>query len=187
MNKLERAQSIVGTSKGRPADEFYPTPEYATQALLDKEKFPENIWEPACGDGAISKVLINNGYSVESTDLYNHGYGKPDNDFLKQRYIWIDYAIITNPPFKLASEFLRHAYYDLEDCVKISLFCKLAFLEGITRSKLLEETHLTRVWVFRKRVTLYREGITMKNSGMIAFAWCVWEKGYDGQPILGWI
>ena len=53
----------------RNKNDFYPTPPEATLALLDKQKFEGNIWECACGDGAISKILIDKGYNVYSSDL----------------------------------------------------------------------------------------------------------------------
>jgi len=59
----------------RAAFEFYPTPPEATRALLSVETFEGSIWEPACGDGAISKVLTEAGYQVVSTDLIDRGYG----------------------------------------------------------------------------------------------------------------
>lgn len=37
--------------------DFYPTPEWATQVLIDNERFEGKIWECACGDGAMSEVL----------------------------------------------------------------------------------------------------------------------------------
>ena len=52
------AQSIVGDRReGRPEDDFYPTPPNAVYALLGAERFCGVVWEPACGDGAISKIL----------------------------------------------------------------------------------------------------------------------------------
>ena len=69
------AQSIVGTSKGRSKHDFYPTPAFATESLLEKEQFSGTILEPACGDGAISKILESNGFSVVR-DLCGHGVGK---------------------------------------------------------------------------------------------------------------
>lgn len=180
------AQSIVGTSEGRPSDDFYSTPEYATLALLSKEPFTGRIWECACGDGAISKVLIENLYDVVSTDLYEHnGHKHALMDFLKVNTTLAP-NIVTNPPFSLAYEFIDHAINDLH-VEKLALLMKLIALEGNKRSRLLESTHLTRVYVFRKRLTMYRNNIQMRNSGMIAFAWFVWEKHYDKEPKLYWI
>ena len=56
--KLKRAQSLVGTSEGRPEHDFYHTPPEATEALLKVEKFVGEIWEPACGDGSMSLVFL---------------------------------------------------------------------------------------------------------------------------------
>ena len=60
----------------RQIDDFYPTPPEATQALLDRIEFNKSIWEPACGNGAISSVLIENGHDVTSTDLNDFGFGE---------------------------------------------------------------------------------------------------------------
>jgi len=180
------AQAIVGTSPGRPEGEFYPTPEIATLKLLGKEEFPGHVLEPACGDGAISKVLEDAGYIVTSSDLYNHGYGETGIDFLGDHYTnWKDNGIITNPPFKLLEDFIEKCV-ELR-CKKFALFAKLTALEGKKRSHLLEKTYLSSVWVFRSRLTLTRNGEKQRNSGMIAFAWYVWEEGYYDRPRIGWI
>ena len=69
--KKESALAYVGhNNRGdREKDDFYPTPMAATQSLLDRQKFEGNIWECACGNGAMSKVMIDNGYDVYSSDL----------------------------------------------------------------------------------------------------------------------
>ncbi len=82
----------------RAAFEFYPTPPEATRALLSVETFTGSIWEPACGDGAISKVLIEAGYQVVSTDLIDRGFGRGGEDFLKSTRP-LAKNIITNPPY----------------------------------------------------------------------------------------
>ena len=184
-NSVKQAQSIVGTSSGRPKDDFYPTPAYVTEALLQKEEFFDPILEPACGDGAISKVLLQNRYVVRSYDLHNHGYGIFPVDYLSYNAYPPSYTMITNPPFSLFSEFVKKSI--LLGFNKFALFGKLSILEGKVRSKLLEETHLTRVHVFRSRVQLTRNGETATNSGMIAFAWFVWVRGNIGSPIIDWI
>jgi len=196
MDNVKQAQSIVGYSKGRPENDFYITPPEVTKALLEVEQFPSSIWECACGDGAISEVLMDDDpfRNVFSTDLVDRGYlmMAQTADFLKSgeplpfEIMNFEYAIITNPPFKLVSEFISHAVFDLK-CKKLALFAKLALLEGQKRSKLLEETKLTKVHVFRNRVLLTRNGEKKRSSGMIAFAWGVWEKGYTGKPTIDWI
>jgi 2-polyprenyl-3-methyl-5-hydroxy-6-metoxy-1,4-benzoquinol methylase len=81
--KKSSALAYVGHNANgdREKDDFYPTPENATQSLLDKQKFEGNIWECACGNGAMSKVMIKNGYDVYSSDLINRDYGEIGIDF----------------------------------------------------------------------------------------------------------
>lgn len=95
----------------RAAYEFYPTPPSATRALLSAESFDGPIWEPACGEGHISKVLEAAGYSVTSTDLATRwNYGDGGRDFLRETES-LGKHIITNPPYGrgLADAFVKHA------------------------------------------------------------------------------
>ena len=66
------------------------------------------------------------------------------------------------------------------------MLLRLAFLEGIGRKAMFEATPLARVWISSRRITTERGGEPLKNDGMIAFAWFVWEHGYKGRPGLGW-
>jgi hypothetical protein len=94
----------------RETHDFYPTWPAATKALLSVERFDGPIWEPACGDGAMSKVLEEAGYEVISTDLIDRGYGEGGRDFLME---WQPRApnIVTNPPFRWAIEFVDRALH----------------------------------------------------------------------------
>lgn len=69
------ALSIVGHDRdgGRPKGHFYPTPPESMISLLEVKKFGPRIWEPSCGDGAISKFLEKARHSVKSSDLNDHG------------------------------------------------------------------------------------------------------------------
>lgn len=175
---------IGGAMVGRQKDDFYPTPPEATEALLSVERFDGAIWEPACGDGAISRVLEAHGYTVQSTDLVDRNYGIAHIDFLMERQILPN--IVTNPPFKLANQFVRHAVSLTTG--KVAMLLKIAFLEGVERSRLFRETPLARVHVFSKRVTFRNtERGDVNGSGMMAFAWFVWEHGHIGKPELGWL
>ena len=106
--KKSSALAYVGHNErgDREKDDFYPTPPEATQSLLDRQKFDGNIWECACGDGAMSELLIKSGYNVYSSDLIDRGYGETGIDFL-QSTRQVD-NIVTNPPFNLATEFTIH-------------------------------------------------------------------------------
>jgi hypothetical protein len=182
--KRRRAQSLVGTSAGRPDDDFYPTPPEATRALLAREHFDGLTWEPACGDGAICRVLDAYGIPYIATDLIDRGFGQGGQDFFQSDLRATN--IITNPPYKLAEKFVWRALERTDG--KVAMLCKLAFLEGAKRRKLFETTPLKSVYVFSKRLSMYRNGEKGNYaSGMIAFAWIVWKHGHEGPPTLGWI
>jgi hypothetical protein len=170
----------------RQKDDFYPTPPIATRALLGVETFEGPIWECACGDGAISKILEAAGHTVISTDLVDRGYGTQRIDFLME-YRARAPNIVTNPPFKFAREFVDNALRLTTG--KVAILARLAWLEGKSRRELFERSPLARVWVFSERVPIVRNGDEMMagGGGMIAFAWFVWEHGFAGKPTLGWI
>jgi hypothetical protein len=178
------ARSIVGDSEGRPEHDFYRTPAKAVRALLSAESFPGITWEPACGDGAISSVLIENGLDVISSDLLDYGYA-PTTDFLTSD-LMVD-NIITNPPFRHAQAFVERALGSTTS--KVAMLLKLAFLEGKRRKDFFFHTPLKTVYVFSERLKLSRNGDdeAYKNGGMIAFAWFVWEHGYNEEPVVRWL
>lgn len=181
---------LVGSGSGaeRQIDDFYATPPSATEALLQVEKFQGVIWEPACGDGAISKVLKSRGYSVISTDLVNRGYGDSGIDFLME-YKRLAANVVTNPPFKLATQFVRKALELTTD--KVAMLLKVGFLEGVERAEVFDDAPFARLWVFRRRQSFLKNGthgIEMEGrGGMIAYGWFVWEHGHIGKPTIGWI
>jgi hypothetical protein len=177
--------TIMDDPKNRHPEDFYPTPPAGTLALLGVEKFRGKIWEPACGDGRMSRVLEESGLSMMSSDLYDRGYGESGVDFLTTRRKVAN--VITNPPFKLAQAFAEHALSLTSK--KVALLCRLAWLEGRKRHVLFTTTPLARVWVFSARMAMLRNGDAMLagGGGMIAFAWYVWEHGHQGPPALGWI
>lgn len=179
-------RGIISDAENRQRDDFYPTPPRATLALLAAETFEGGIWEPACGDGAISKVLEAAGHIVTSSDLIERGYGTARVDFLLDYQTTAD-NIITNPPFKFAQEFAEHALRRSHR--KVAMLCRLGWLEGLARQKMFQSTPLRRVHVFSGRVPMLRNGEAMMagGGGMIAFAWFVWEHGFTGKPELGWI
>jgi hypothetical protein len=186
-NAISYVRGIIPDAENRERDDFYPTPPRATKALLSVETFEGGIWEPACGDGAISRVLEDAGYEVLSTDLIERGYGQANIDFLLDWRTTTD-NIITNPPFKHAQEFVEHALNRSRR--KVAMICRLAWLEGQERRKMFESTPLKAVWVFSGRIPMQR-GRQHEDGkdvgGMIAFAWFVWDHAHKGKPTLGWL
>lgn len=153
--------------------DFYPTPDWATHALVDNERFDGRIWEPACGNGTMVKVLNDSGCPVDGSDLFDRGFGEIGVDFLKTNRTVEN--VVTNPPYNSAEGFveagLRQATH------KLCLLLRLAFLEGANRQKtIFAKAPPARVWVFSERITFYPAGAEVKGSGTTAYAWFVWDK-----------
>lgn len=164
--------------------DFYPTPKWATEALIENEKFCGDIWECACGNGAMSEVLAQTSSTVLSSDLYDRGYGEAGVDFLRATRR-VD-NIITNPPFNSAEGFV-HAGLEAAN-KKFALLLRLAFLEGGNRQRtIFSQSPPARVWVFSERITFYPEGVEQKGSGTTAYAWFVWDKDAPNTTELKWL
>jgi hypothetical protein len=163
--------------------DFYPTPAWATFALIDNEGFQGDIWESACGDGAMSAVLAETGNSVESSDLYDRGYGEIGHDFLTTTRRHAN--VITNPPFHSAQGFVAAGLKAADR--KFALLLRLAFLEGANRADtIFHRVPPARVWVFSERITFYMKGAQIAGSGTTAYAWFVWDKAHIGPTELCW-
>lgn len=157
-------------------DDLYETPACATRALLAHEPLHGCIWEPACGRGAISRVLMDAGHDVVSTDLVARGYGEGGIDFLMEHRAPPNAGtVLTNPPFKLADKFARHA---LTLVPKVILLLRWAYAEGENKSDLIDN-HLSHVWLGKERLPMmHRDGWdgAKQNAGMAPMAWFVFEQ-----------
>lgn len=168
-------------------DDCYETPECATRALLAAEPIAGPIWEPACGPGAMVRVLRSAGHMVYATDLVDYGCEESEAgiDFLHvSGPSFAVGAIVTNPPYKLAGEFVAHAL--LLGIPKIVMLLRLQFLESRRRSAILDCGLLARVYPFADRLPMmHRHGWTGPRAGSaMALAWFVWELGYRGRAEL---
>lgn len=163
--------------------DFYPTPAWATYALIENERFEGDIWECACGDGSMTEVLGRTGMRIVSSDLYDRGFGESGHDFLASDRRTAN--IITNPPFHSAEGFVAQCLKLAE--AKFALLLRLAFLEGANRTRTIFHKHPpARVWVFSERITFYPKGAKKAGSGTTAYAWFVWDKTRSGQTELRW-
>ena len=168
-------------------DDHYTTSPGATRALLLAEPLPKHIWDPCCGTGTIVTELRAAGHEVVASDLVDYGIpitapGYYRVDFLLERQAPTGCeAIVCNPPYKLAPQFVRHAI----ELVPITcMLLRLAFLESANRMDILEGGQLARVLVFRKRLPMmHRRNWTGKRaSNSIPFAWFIWRHDWCGDP-----
>ncbi|MGV7218705.1 hypothetical protein [Bradyrhizobium sp. UFLA05-112] len=153
------------------------------QTPIDNEKFDGGMWECACGDGSMSRVLEQTGQPARSSDLYDRGYGEAGVDFLRAEQTTDN--IITNPPYNCAEGFVASGVRLAKR--KFALLLRLAFLEGANGANtIFSKMPPARVWVFSERITFYPSGVEPKSSGTTAYAWFVWDKEADGPTELRW-
>jgi hypothetical protein len=191
MSRTDRTYNLNGAFKpparriaDRDGPDFFPTPAWATHALLDNETFEGRIWECACGDGEMARVLEGAGYAVRASDLHARGFGTAGVDFLKAAR-QVD-NIVTNPPYNAAEAFVTHGLKLVRG--KMALLLRLAFLEGANRANtIFLKTPPARVWIFSERITFYMKGAARAGSGTTAYAWFVWDKAAHGPPELRWL
>jgi len=162
--------------------DLYETPPEAVRALLEVESITGPIWECAAGRGAIVRVLREAGHEVTGSDLVD--YGSPDSrggvDFLKEHHAPDGVqTVLTNPPYRFAGEFVRHA---LGLVPHVVMLVRLAFLESQRRSDILDDGRLARVYPFKNRLPMmHRDGWEgPKASNSMAFAWLVWDADHRG-------
>jgi hypothetical protein len=169
-------------------DDLYETPACAVHALLRVEpslRAPVHVWEPCAGRGAIARELVSAGHSVAQMDLVPHDGADPGIltpvDFLMERRAPPGVEmIVTNPPYKLANDFIRHG---LTLAPRVIVLLRLMALEGAGRSDLID-THLARVWAGIERLpTMHREGWEGKKiaAGGVPFAWFVFDAAPRGE------
>lgn len=154
----------------RSKTDFYPTPKNVTVALLDRLKIPKQykIWECACGQGHMSKVISSYGYDVFSSDLYNTEYGENGIDFLLNDKKDTD-MIITNPPFKLAEEFIRHSI-DLQK--PFAMLLKSQYWHSAKRRSLFEQFKHVFPLTWRPDFLFGQKS----GSPTMECIWTVWDK-----------
>lgn len=164
----------------KPAD-LYPTPVDCTYSLLPHiaELLPANalVIEPACGDGKMVKPLEEFGYRVEGYDLrpeVTGGQGGFDYLNPKCHYDSAGYydAVITNPPFVVAAEFIRRS---LEEAPVVAMLLKAQFWNTANRKRLFRETkpYLELNLTWRPAFLEEERG----KSPLMDCMWVVWVRG----------
>lgn len=161
-------------SHKRQPEDYYATDPKAVTLLLDLEKFKGPILEP-----------FEKGFKVKSFDLVDRGFDKVQ-DFLTDEVSSWKGDIITNPPYKLANEFLNKALQIVPNGRKVAMFLKVQFLEGKQRKEFFRKYPPKKIWVSSSRLKCGMNGDFGGANSALAYAWFIWEKGYHGETVLDW-
>lgn len=178
------------TDVTREKDDFYATPPLAVRELMKLETFDKNIWEPCCGMNHITNVLRDNNYNVRTSDIVDRVNDGTIEiiDFLNcnEKY---NGDIITNPPYKLATEFVYKSMETITDGHKVAMFLKLTFLETKKRYELFKKYPPKVIYVASMRFGCSQTGEFNKDGNIgsaVAYCWYIWEKGYKGDTVIKW-
>jgi hypothetical protein len=178
------------TEEERQKEDYYATDPIAVELLLDLETFNKDVWECACGEKHMSNVLEKRGFNVRSSDIIKRCDDIEEYDFLKKENIEWNGDIITNPPYKYAEEFIYKALQIIPTGNKVAMFLRLQFLEGKKRKQLFTNFPPSKVLISSSRIICAKNADfeKMKQGGgsAVAFAWFIWEKGFQGDPIIKW-
>jgi hypothetical protein len=170
----------------------FPTPPWATRALVEHDVASKasmasmTCLEPACGRGHMSVALAEYFREVVSYDVFAYGFGGVAS-FLKtkhdeQSFDWV----ITNPPFKLAEEFIRRSTKIARHGV--AMLTRTVFIESVGRYERLFNLNPPSVFAqFVERVPMVKGRLDKKASTATGYGWLVWEKTQPGGTKLVWI
>lgn len=175
--------------------DLYNTPEYAVATLMRHchDNFKPNsqtFFEPCNGKGNISSSLQGYGIIMKTNELFSdHGESDFNEDFLSPNSDvaaeWDFDIIITNPPYKFATEFVLEGFKYAREQYH---FLRINFLEGQSRyDTLLSKGHLKNVYVFTRRVTCTKGVEEEPQANAVCYAWYHFDREFNGLPTLHWV
>lgn len=190
---MQNTSHAVMSQRVEAADspDDFPTPPWASRALIEHVIGSEPVaglscLEPACGAGHMVKVLREYFDEVRFSDAHDYGFG-PTRDFLSYPYETnaVDW-VITNPPFRLAEEFVQRSLKVARRGV--AMLVRTVFLESVGRyERLFRDTPPTKFAQFVERVPMVRGRLDAKASTATGYAWLVWDHSDKKTSEVIWI
>lgn len=193
MQKQNTSHAVMAQRvEHRESPDDFPTPPWATRGLIEhvleskQSLLSLSCLEPACGAGHMAKVLKEYFGNVGCSDAYAYGYGAA-RDYLTFPYETNSWDwVITNPPFRLAEEFVLRSLMVAREGVAI--LARTVFLESIGRYQaIFKDTPPTKFAQFVERVPMVKGRLDGKAATATGYAWLVWEKDGIERPRLMWI
>jgi len=191
----QNTSSAVMQQRSEPHDSLddFPTPPWATRALCefiarysDQRLGNLSCREPAANRGHMVRPLKEFFGSVQASDVHDYGAGFLTFDYLYPYPLeQVDWTI-TNPPFRLAEQFIKRAL--ATSTHGVAMIVRSAFLEGAGRwVNLFAQTPPSHILQFSERVVMHKGRLAPEGSTATAYAWLVWLKGRKGPTTFDWI
>lgn len=172
--------------------DFYPTPRQFCDKALRLVELPEKgiILDAGAGTGVWGQAYKNIYPKARLFGIDVRELPKAEKydfwetaDFLNTTPLKIASAVVGNPPYNKAEEFIYHSFEYLQDGGKLVLLLRLAFLESAKRyNGLWAEHRLQKCFVSASRVSYTGDG----KTDATAYAVFVWQKGWTGTTELDW-
>lgn len=170
----------------------FPTPPWATRAFVEnmlggsKMLAELSCLEPACNRGYMSVALSEYFKTVESSDVFDYGFGNVknflDGSYDEQSFDWV----ITNPPFKLAENFIEEGLRVARRGVAV--LTRTVFIESIGRYERLFSQNPPKVFAqYVERVPMVKGRLDKKASTATGYGWLLWDKHTATSTELKWI
>ena len=185
------------TEQERQGEDYYATDPMAIDKLEAAFRIPTAVWECACGAGHLADRLLNYGHILVTSDIVDRGYAASICDFLKVGFNMLhdleeDCCILTNPPYRYATEFVEHALALLPIGAPAIFLLKTTALEGKGRwERLYRHGWLHEVYQFRDRLLCAKNGDfeAMRHGGgsAVSYAWFIFRKVRRNAPTINWI
>lgn len=209
---MQNTSSAVMQRRVEPDDSLddFPTQPWATRALIKYVVKPHHdqflqgdlgqmrVWEPACNRGHMAKPLKEYFGVVHASDIFD--YGDESGDWCQDRvidFLWphsespviskngVDW-IITNPPFRLAEQFIERAW-QIKGVQSVAMIVRTSFLESVGRyERLFKRNPPSIVAQFTERVPMVKGRLTATGSTATSYCWLVWMMGETGTRLV-WI
>lgn len=205
----QNRSSAVMQQRSEPHDslDFFPTPAWATRALIEHVLIgggwradtlaAMSCWEPACGEGHMARPLKEYFRFVHASDVHDYSAAWPGQDrlcdflfpgseppSLRRGVDWV----ITNPPFRLASDFVLRGLEIAK--TGVAVLVRTAFIEGVERYQTLYQRHRPAIFApFAERVPMFKGRVDPKGSTATSYCWLVWSKAphQAGRCEVRWI
>ncbi|KEZ00621.1 hypothetical protein AI27_17945 [Sphingomonas sp. BHC-A] len=166
-----------GAKVERQGNDYYPTPATVTRAFIAAERgylleacdIVNPVWEPCGRGGAISAELEAAGFPTIATDLVaDPAHRVTQQDLLLCRHALSPVAV-TNPPFTLAADMIRHLLCNL-GCTYVAMLLKSSFWHAEVRTGLWRHRTPSRIYALN-----WRPDFLGKGNPTMEVIWCVWD------------
>lgn len=190
--KKGNSSSAVMQQRKEPHDSLddFPTPPWATRSMLEQLEMRMLInkdmvcREPAANRGYMVRPLSECFSSVIASDVHDYGFGFSVKDYLFGSETEVDWTI-TNPPFKLAQQFIETAIDNSR--VGVAVILRSAFLEGVGRyEELFKNNPPNLILQHCERVPMVKGRYDPKVGSATSYCWLIWIKDNDAIEF-GWI